>query len=67
MSEGRKGISPYNKGKIIYRYSKDNEFLDSCFLFEIPEKFKVPCSNIIKCCKNERKSAGGYIWKYKKE
>jgi hypothetical protein len=25
----------------------------------------IPNSNIIKVCKGERKSAGGYIWKYK--
>lgn len=28
---------------------------------------KISCSNISECCKNRRKSAGGYIWKYAEE
>ena len=24
-------------------------------------------NNIVKCCKGERKTAGGYVWEYKKE
>lgn len=25
---------------------------------------KIPCSNIVKCAKNQRKHAGGFIWRY---
>lgn len=31
---------------------------------EAESKTKVHNPNIIKCCKGERKTAGGYIWKY---
>ena len=31
---------------------------------EAESKTKVYNPNIIKCCKGERKTAGGYIWKY---
>ncbi len=67
MSEKRKGVSPSNKGKIIYQYSIEGEFLGEIFLYDIPKEFNIPCSNVIKCCKGDRKKAGGYIWKYNKE
>lgn len=28
-------------------------------------ELKISSSNIIQCCKGNRKSAGGYVWKYK--
>ena len=67
MSEGRIGISPPNKGKIIYQYTLEMQFIKQIFLYEITNEFNIPTSNVIKCCKGERKSAGGYIWKYNKE
>ena len=66
MSKGRMGIKPYNAGKIIYQYTLEMDFISEIFLYEIPKKFNIPCSNVIKCCKGERKSAGGFIWKYNK-
>ena len=59
MSEKRKGVSPSNKGRIVYQYSLDGEFLKELFLYEIQKEFNIPCSNVIKCCKGERKKAGG--------
>lgn len=41
-----------------------NEF-DS--MIQAQRKTKIPISNISKCCSGERKSAGGYKWKYADE
>lgn len=59
MSEahGVNGIIQYSKsGKLIAEYPSTRE-----------AEHQTGCSqsNICKCCKGKRKSAGGYIWKYK--
>lgn len=52
--------------KIIYQYSKNNKFIKVWNgALEIERCLKINNSNIIQCCKNKRKTAGGYIWKYK--
>lgn len=43
-----------------------NENLINIFssISEAESKTKIYNPNIVKCCKGERKTAGGYIWKY---
>ena len=70
--EHRKKMSQANKGKIyaptksVIQYSKDGEFIAEYSSIMEAEKY-TGCNNsiICKCCKGKRKSAGGYIWKYK--
>lgn len=61
---GKFGID--NKCSIpVCRYSKTGEYIDTFFGFhEAQRKTGIPKGNINKCCKGERKSAGGYIFKY---
>ena len=70
--EHRKKMSQANKGKIyaptksVIQYSKDGEFIAEYSSIMEAERY-TGCNNsiICKCCKGKRKSAGGYIWKYK--
>ena len=70
--EHRKKISQANKGKIyaptksVVQYSKDGEFIAEYSSIMEAERY-TGCDNsiICKCCRGKRKSAGGFIWKYK--
>lgn len=69
------------KGSMLGKLGKDNiqsipiiqYDLNYNFVYEFSgfneaqRKTGIPCGNINKCCKGDRKSAGGYIWKYKNE
>lgn len=74
MSLSKKGISQSEettkriseaRKKPVAQYSKDNIFIkiyDSALSAEFYTN--ILAQNIGQCCKNTRKSAGGYIWKY---
>lgn len=50
----------------ICRYTKLGEYMDEYSgASEATRKTGIYNTNIILCCKGERKSAGGYVWKYK--
>lgn len=52
--------------KAVNQYDKDLELIkewDS--ITDASKHYNIPTTNISKCCKGERKSAGGFIWKYK--
>ena len=34
-------------------------------MLDIEKETRISISNISNCCKNKRKSTGGYIWKFK--
>lgn len=56
----------YSIGKPVLQYTKTDIFIKEHFC--ITNAYKetgIPVSNIVKCCKLERKSAGGFKWKYK--
>ena len=59
----------YNKGKIVLQYSTDGVFIKSWDNVKRAAE-SVGCSStlIYNCCKNKPhyKTAGGYIWKFKK-
>jgi hypothetical protein len=52
--------------KIILQYDLDGNFIKEwdCML-DIEKETRISISNISNCCKNKRKSTGGYIWKFK--
>ena len=50
----------------INQYSMNNNFIKTWDrAIEVERELKIDRSSIIKCCKNKRKTAGGYIWIYK--
>ena len=58
-------ISP-KKTKVVLQYSKTGEYITSFKNATEAEKVtKVDKSSIGRCCRNELKTAGGYVWKFK--
>jgi len=54
--------------KSVLQYTKDNKFITEYIsVREAERQTKIAKSSIIKCCQCKIKSAGGYIWRYKKE
>lgn len=52
--------------KKVIQYDKENNIINEYnSLIEAEIKTGVRNGNISQCCKGKRKSAGGYIWKYK--
>ncbi len=61
----KKKLSLIN-GKPIIQYSFDgNKIKEFCSINDAERELKIERRNISACCKNQRKSAGGYIWRYK--
>jgi hypothetical protein len=55
-----------NKRKIILQFTKDGQLVKEWeSILSINKSLKIAQASIISCCKNLRKSAGGYIFKYK--
>lgn len=53
-------------GKIVMQYTKNGEFVASWkTLRKAQEETGVNFSNIFAVCSGKRKTAGGYVWKYK--
>lgn len=73
MSDSHKGKSFSRKtrnkmGISILQYDKDLNLINEYpTITEASDITKVHLSNIQRVCKGERKTAGGYIWKYKNE
>lgn len=55
----------YSVGKSVKQYSKEG-ILIKVFntIADASRELKIPTTNISKCCKGLRKSAGNFIWKY---
>ena len=52
--------------KPVLQFSKDGEFISEYFgAREAARLLDIVPSSIIECCNKKRKSAGGFIWKYK--
>ena len=65
MSEAHKE-KIYANIKPILQFSKDGEFIaEYPSIMEASRQTGCNNSHIGSCCKGERKSCGGYIWKYK--
>ena len=65
--ESKKRISESMGVNGILQFSKDGEFIAEYPSIKEAER-QTGCHNqsICQCCKGNRKSAGGFIWKYKK-
>lgn len=49
----------------VLQYDKNNNLIAKHFsIIDAERNTGIYNPNIIKCCKGERKTAGGYIWKY---
>ena len=60
----KKAIGKANSKKIL-QYTKSGELIREWpSMAAIWQELGIPQSSICKCCKGERKSAGGYVWRY---
>ena len=58
----------YSHSKPILQYSKSGEIIRKWqSASEVKRVLDINNSHIIACCKGKRKSAGGFIWKYKEK
>ena len=58
----------YSRSKPILQYSKSGYFIREWKgASEVERVLGIANSHIIACCKGNRKSAGGFVWKYKEE
>ena len=65
LSEATKRAIGEANSKKILQYTKSGEFIKEwSSMREVERELGIPQSSICKCCKGERKSAGGYAWKY---
>lgn len=54
--------------KIVYQYDLNDDFINKYkSISEASRQTNTNHSNIIMCCKGQRKTAGGYKWRYKEE
>lgn len=66
----RRSIKNINgkKSKVIYQFDLYNKLIKEWpSIMEIKRKLSYSTGNIYLCCKNNRKSAYGYIWKFKED
>ena len=55
----------YSKGKKVAQYTKEGEFIkDFNCVADASRECNIPTTNISKCCKGKRYSAGNFIWRY---
>lgn len=59
------GNTPKSKEKVILQYNKNGDFIKKWkSISEVERQLKISHVSIVNNCKNKRKTAGGYIWKY---
>ena len=64
--ESKQKMSENRPSKPVLQYSKDEELIaEYSSIHEAERQTGCKNQNICNCCKGERKSTGGYIWKYK--
>lgn len=55
----------YSVGKAVEQYSKKGTLIKVFnTIADASRELKIPTTNISKCCKGLRKSAGNFVWKY---
>ena len=55
----------YSKGKKVAQYTKEGKFIkDFNCVADASREYNIPTTNISKCCKGKRCSAGNFIWRY---
>ena len=80
MSKSHIGLTPWNKGKSLsietrrkISESKQKQFkIQQILQYDLSGNFiaewqsnELTINHVIACCKGQRKTAGGFIWKYK--
>ena len=66
LEESKRKISQSMGVNGILQFSKDGELIaEYSSIHEAERHTGLSASNICNCCKGNRKSAGGFIWKYK--
>ena len=64
--EHKKKIRENSPSKAVIQLSKDGEFIaEYSSIHEAERQTECQHQSICECCKGERKSTGGFIWKYK--
>lgn len=55
----------YSQGKKVAQYSINGYFIRmfNC-IADASRQYNIPVTNICKCCRGKRRSAGNFIWKY---
>ena len=68
IRKSQKQLNDKNKSKPVLQYSLDGTFIKEWkSTKDVQRNLGFDNSHISACCKNIRKSAYGYLWKYKKE
>lgn len=66
--EHKSNLSKRAKKKAVVQYDTDNnQIIEYISISEAEKITKVHHSAIIMCCKGKRKTAGGFIWRYKED
>lgn len=67
ISDAKKGEKHHNARK-LYQYSKNGEFIKEWqYMSKAAKELGINKANISEVCKGNRKTAGGFVWKYEKE
>lgn len=68
INEARPRSEKHFKAKCIVQLNKDGTFVREWAYIRLAGKtLNISESHISSCCRNKRKSAGGFMWKYKEE
>lgn len=67
ISEAKSGKN-HHFAKKVYQYTREGEFVKEWDYMSLAAKeLKINKANIGEVCNGNRKTAGGFIWKYEKE
>lgn len=68
IRKSQKQLNDKNKSKVVLQYSLDGTFIKEWkSTMDVERNLGFDNANISKCYRNIKKTAYGYIWKYKKE
>ena len=64
ISDARKGINNPRCKKVLQYDTNNNLIAIWDYMTQASKELNITQSNITKCCTGQRKTAGGFIWKY---
>jgi hypothetical protein len=68
INEARPRGEKHSKARCVVQLNKDGTFVCEWAYIRLAGKtLNISESHISACCRNERKSAGGFVWKYKED
>ena len=66
ISESKRGVK-HHLAKKVYQYTKDGKFIKEWdYMSLAAEELNINKANIGEVCNGNRRTAGGYIWKYER-